>query len=121
MNAVVVKRFHFDAAHYLPGYDGPCSKMHGHRWEVEVGVSGEVQENGMVMDFADLKQYMKPVIDKFDHSLINDYLQNPTAENIAWYIKNYISSLLKLNTLKFVRVWETSDSMVEVCGSDAQM
>ena len=37
----------FDSAHFLSGYQGKCSNLHGHRWKIEVTVGQEtLQEEG---------------------------------------------------------------------------
>ena len=55
---IVSKRVSFDAAHFLPGYVGKCSQMHGHHWIVELAVAGEVNlETGMVIDFIELSRF----------------------------------------------------------------
>jgi len=54
---IVTKQISFDAAHFLPNYDGKCANMHGHRWTIEVAVAGSVHEDGMVMDFSKLIKY----------------------------------------------------------------
>lgn len=65
----------FDSAHFLSGYEGKCSNIHGHRWRVEIEVkardlvkSGQLE--GMVVDFGDLKTAVKTLIDAYDHALI---------------------------------------------------
>lgn len=65
----------FDAAHFLKGYDGKCSNIHGHRWRVVVQIraeklSDEQQTRGMVVDFSDLKMALKRICDDLDHCLI---------------------------------------------------
>jgi len=117
MKATVVKRVSFDAAHYLPNYPGKCSNIHGHHWVVEVGVSGEVGEDGMVVDFSTLKGSLQPIIDNLDHHLVNSVIPNPTAENIAIYIRDWLTRWAtgkEAFELEFVRVWETEDSYAEV-------
>jgi 6-pyruvoyltetrahydropterin/6-carboxytetrahydropterin synthase len=65
----------FDSAHFLSGYEGKCSNIHGHRWTViaEVG-SSELEKSGqlrdMVIDFGDLKSVLKKEVDDMDHALI---------------------------------------------------
>lgn len=59
----------FDAAHFLTKYEGKCKNIHGHRWRVVVSISGNL-DNGMVVDFGDLKNDIKSLVDYFDHSLI---------------------------------------------------
>ena len=65
----------FDSAHFLSGYEGKCSNIHGHRWKLEVTVQSEILEQtgqirGMVVDFGQLKDDIKKLADEFDHSLI---------------------------------------------------
>jgi len=73
----ITKEFHFEMAHALMGYDGPCRNIHGHSYELKVTVKGEpiIQDGnpklGMVMDFGDLKRIVKrTVVDIFDHALV---------------------------------------------------
>ena len=52
MKITVVKEFTFDAAHYLPGYNGKCNRPHGHTYRLQVGIEGEPDHStGMVIDF----------------------------------------------------------------------
>lgn len=65
----------FDAAHFLKGYQGKCSNIHGHRWRVVATVQGETlqdsgSEKGMLTDFGDLKADLKALADQFDHALL---------------------------------------------------
>lgn len=65
----------FDAAHFLHGYNGKCSNIHGHRWRVVVEIfsdklSDDKQTRGMLVDFDTLKEDIKQEVDYFDHSLI---------------------------------------------------
>ncbi|QUH24532.1 6-carboxytetrahydropterin synthase QueD [Serpentinicella alkaliphila] len=66
---------HFDSAHFLHNYEGKCSNIHGHRWNVVIEVQSEAlvaggQLDGMVVDFGDLKRDVKEMVDYFDHALI---------------------------------------------------
>lgn len=114
---IVEKTVSFDAAHQLKGYDGPCGRVHGHRFSVSVGVKGDVKSSGMIFDFAKLKKWMnKNIVDVFDHTLINDTIENPTAENIAlWIVDKFQRDFVNDITIELavVKVWETPDSMVE--------
>lgn len=65
----------FDSAHFLAGYEGKCSNIHGHHWTIEVCISGEKLETngmyrGMIMDFSDLKHEVKMLADSYDHALL---------------------------------------------------
>lgn len=73
----VTKKFAFDMAHALYGYDGPCKNIHGHTYTLSVTLKGKVLEvkdhpkNGMVIDFSDFKKIVVDnVISVFDHSLV---------------------------------------------------
>lgn len=70
-------------------YESKCSNLHGHNWVVTVYCrSVELDENGMVVDFAHIKE---KIHEQLDHKLINDVIDvNPTAENIAKWIKEQI-------------------------------
>ncbi len=65
----------FDSAHFLKGYEGKCSNIHGHRWKVVVEIAHENLQTegpkrGMIIDFDDLKKLVKDICDEFDHCLI---------------------------------------------------
>lgn len=65
----------FDSAHFLAGYQGKCSNLHGHRWRVVVEICAgslvkEGQIRGMVADFGDLKSDLQKITDHYDHALI---------------------------------------------------
>jgi len=124
MKMLVCKKVSFDAAHFLPNYSGKCANMHGHRWIVELAIEGEVKATGMVVDFTLLKEFLEEVKEVFDHKVINDVIENPTAENICVWIRDRLTQwkldghidFLKLFRceLEFIRVWETPDSYAEL-------
>ena len=60
---------YIDSAHYLPGH-GKCGRVHGHTYKIEVVVEGEVRENGMVIDFYDLKKGIKETLQEYDHTSV---------------------------------------------------
>ncbi|MCR5742793.1 MAG: 6-carboxytetrahydropterin synthase QueD [Lachnospiraceae bacterium] len=65
----------FDSAHFLSGYQGKCSNLHGHCWRVIIEVSQEnlnmdTQTRGMIADFGSLKADLKELCDYMDHCLI---------------------------------------------------
>lgn len=114
MYELIVER-HFSAAHRLRCYDGPCARVHGHNYKVEVCVAGtELQHNGMLLDFGILKQVCDEILDGMDHRMLNELPQfsevNPTSENIARYVYTRAREALAEHGLsaKYVRVWETS-------------
>lgn len=114
----VTKLFTFDACHHLPHYDGACSNLHGHTYKLEVTVTGrriKDEENpkcGMIIDFKDLKKIVKDtVIDKYDHSDLNNFFDNPTAEIMVEKIGiDIMRELPKDVSLVSVKLWEKIDS-----------
>lgn len=87
----LVKDFRFEAAHFLPHVpDGhKCRRMHGHSFKGELAIRGPVQpRTGWVMDFADLKGMIEPVLERLDHRVLNEIpgLENPTSEMLAAWI-----------------------------------
>jgi len=106
---------HFDAAHKLVGYEGKCSRLHGHTWKVEVFVTGErLNEIGFLIDYKVIKEKLNEIIEKLDHSFLNDFkgIGNPTCENIARYIFERLKALQDVK-LEKVRVWESPKSYAE--------
>ena len=117
----VTKLFEFEACHHLPHYDGACHNIHGHSYKLEVTVSGQVSKNendpkcGMFIDFKDLKAIVKSVaVDKYDHSNLNEFFPNPTAEIMVKQIAVDIMSKLPQGVyLMSCKLWETSTSYAE--------
>jgi 6-pyruvoyltetrahydropterin/6-carboxytetrahydropterin synthase len=116
MYEVTVERS-FAAGHYLRNYKGKCENPHGHNYKVRVTLHGaELDKAGLLLDFKDLKDMMKGVIERLDHQMLNDiepFTQlNPSAENIAKYFYDQASGKLQSLThgrvsIKHVTVWET--------------
>jgi 6-pyruvoyltetrahydropterin/6-carboxytetrahydropterin synthase len=80
----VSKEFTFDAAHFLTKYHGKCEHLHGHTYKLRVTVEGEIQSNGLVLDFKFLKKIVKEkVLNQYDHRCLNDFFENPTAEIVC--------------------------------------
>lgn len=107
----------FEAAHFLPEYRGSCNHLHGHTYHYVFNFKGETEANGMVIDFKILEQIVKAVIEKYDHQLLNEFIPNPTAENIAQSIFDIFKKYNTLNdkiNLKSLELWETDKYGVEV-------
>ncbi len=109
----------FAAAHYLRDYEGPCSRVHGHNWKVEVEVSASrLDRIGMGLDFRLIKQATNKLIDRLDHQNLNELApfdqQNPTAENIAAWLYRELSSILNTDVIRVasVTLWETERACV---------
>ncbi|SHI39158.1 preQ(0) biosynthesis protein QueD [Dethiosulfatibacter aminovorans DSM 17477] len=124
----------FDSAHFLAGYDGKCSNIHGHRWTVEVEIQSENlvadgKLKGMIVDFSELKEDVKELVNDLDHALIiqKDTMRKetlnclvedgfkmievdfrPTAENFSFH---FFSEMEKKGyDVKRTRVYETPNN-----------
>lgn len=107
---LITRRLEFDAGHRIPNHASQCRHLHGHRYALEITLSGEVirtegaADEGMVMDFSDVKRIAKDVlVERWDHAFlvyagdraVVEFLANlpghktvvlpvvPTAENLA--------------------------------------
>jgi len=108
---------HFDAAHFLKGYQGKCAQIHGHTWKVEVKVRGsQLDQVGMLLDFSLLKARLKEITKKLDHTLINETSEflhsNPTAENISKYIYDQFHQFTQKYGVRVysVTIWESPNA-----------
>ncbi len=132
MRIAVFRKAHFNAAHrlYRPDWSdeknakvfGLCSNphYHGHNYELEVKVSGEVDpETGYLIDLKILKDLIKKQVeDRFDHKNLNLEVApfqtlNPTAENICFAIWEILRKHLDERYDLAVRLYETPRNFVE--------
>ncbi len=93
----VTKQLEISAAHRLElDYESKCTSLHGHNWSVTVYCRAkELNANGMVTDFTDIK---KIVSERLDHRCLNDTLPfNPTAENIARWICDNVDNCYRVD------------------------
>jgi 6-pyruvoyltetrahydropterin/6-carboxytetrahydropterin synthase len=95
----IYKQFSFEAAHLLPNVPAghKCGRLHGHSFQVQVHVRGPLDSTlGWVMDYADIKAVVKPVITRLDHYYLNDIpgLENPTSEVIARWLWQQLQPML---------------------------
>lgn len=74
---LITKQIEIDMGHRVPNHKSKCRNLHGHRYKIEVGVNDKViqtpgsSDEGMVIDFSDLKQVMMDCLDKgFDHGFV---------------------------------------------------
>jgi 6-pyruvoyl-tetrahydropterin synthase len=137
----VSKRFSFDMAHALYGYDGPCKNIHGHTYHLTVTLQGKPSiestdvKLGMVIDFADLKQIVhEQILSTFDHALVlnqeapyvkSEVIANefekvitvayqPTCENLMLHFVSLIKDKFSVDKkLVALRLEETPNSYAE--------
>lgn len=128
----VTKIFTFDSAHLLNGYDGDCSRLHGHTYKLEVTATKDPLVDAMVIDFKILNQIVKEeVISKLDHYNLNDVLPfRTTAENTAiWILEaltrrmfGYSREMGYMDAFAIritkVRLWETPTSFSDAINKE---
>ncbi|MHC1729886.1 MAG: 6-carboxytetrahydropterin synthase QueD [Syntrophobacteraceae bacterium] len=107
----------FAAAHNLRDFQGKCENLHGHNWKVEVVLRGNLlEENGILVDFGEVKAATKDALEELDHKYLNDLpffvTNNPSSENIARFLFERLSA--KFNTenrcLYSVSAWESANA-----------
>lgn len=141
----ITTRLEFDAGHRIPCHKSQCRNLHGHRYAMEITLSGDIinkenaSENGMVMDFSDVKAIARSsVVDVWDHAFlvyegdseVLNFLNTlaghktvvmssvPTAENMAAEAfrilnneyRDFYGNHLKLER---VRLYETPNSWAD--------
>jgi len=113
-------RAEYEAAHFLRAYEGPCSRMHGHRYEVEVVLRFEsVDESGLAYDFMEADRHLRALTAELDHQNLNELEAfrelETTAENQARYLFRAMRVRLGAygRNLESVRLWETSRHWAE--------
>jgi 6-pyruvoyltetrahydropterin/6-carboxytetrahydropterin synthase len=97
----IEKDFRFEAAHFLPmvAPDHKCHSIHGHSYLVTIRAVGElVEPQGWVVDAAEITRACAPILSMLDHKLLNEIegLENPTSENLAWWILRKAEQRLSL-------------------------
>ncbi len=141
----ITRRLEFDAGHRIPNHNSQCKHLHGHRYALEVTLSGDIitqeglSEQGMVMDFSDVKRIAKEqVVDAWDHAflvyrgdkVVLDFLNTlaehktvilevvPTAENLAQVAFDLLAQAYRDTynnhlTLQRVRLYETPNNWAD--------
>lgn len=110
---LIFKKFTFDSAHSLPKVPDrhKCKNVHGHTYLLTISIEGNLDaELGWVMDFADLKSVVDPLIKRIDHQYLNDIegLENPTCELLARWI--WMEIVNDIPGLKRIELNETPTS-----------
>jgi 6-pyruvoyltetrahydropterin/6-carboxytetrahydropterin synthase len=109
---------HIDAAHYLREYQGKCEALHGHRYRIIVKVEAwELNDIGLAYDFTILKKQLDDIIERYDHTCLNDVPPfdkiNASSENLARTIYEQLKPAVEAPAvLCCVEVWESPDSWV---------
>lgn len=141
----ITRRLEFDAGHRIPNHNSQCKHLHGHRYAIEITLSGDIivnegqSEQGMVMDFADVKRIAnEKLVAAWDHAFLAyrgdkavcDFLASlpdhrtvildvvPTAENLAQVAFNILDPAYQDiygNHLRLerVRLYETPNNWAD--------
>jgi len=144
----ITTRLEFDAGHRIPSHKSQCRNLHGHRYAIEITLSGDIiqqegaSEQGMVMDFSDVKAIARrAIVEKWDHAFlvyrgdaaVRAFLDTlpdhktvvmdsvPTAENMAAEAFRILDACYRDsygNHLKLerVRLYETPGSWADALG-----
>ncbi|KKM54232.1 hypothetical protein LCGC14_1553620 [marine sediment metagenome] len=100
------KTITFEAAHRLPFMpeEHKCRQFHGHTYRLTVTIRGEVGDDGIIYDFADLEEAMRiAVVDECDHNDLNSFLPNPTGESLVIWMRGAVQVRLP-HRLRVVRL-----------------
>lgn len=114
----------FSAAHKIHGIDGPCSRLHGHNWKMEVSVTcHKLDDVGFSIDFYWLENLVKnTLLAPLDHQYLNEAVVpfdtiNPTCENIGHWCFERIEQELSSHPnvfLSHISLWENSRFKVTI-------
>lgn len=133
----ISKEYRWEMGHRLPFHKGLCKNMHGHSYKMSVEITGELDNNGMIIDFFDLNKIVKPIVEKYDHAFlcwegdkkVKDFLvknrmkkviagYHSTVENICSdFLDKITHKLLDIKKHKFeeltVKIYESPNSFAE--------
>lgn len=116
----IFRSYIFHAARFIPTLkeEHPCSKMHGHTFNIIVEIEGEIDENtGFVMDFYDIDKVVNlKILKVIDHKILNEVpgLENPSSEYLSIWIWNKLIDDLPL--LSKVTISEEHGTGMEYTG-----
>ncbi len=131
---LIAKDFKWEMAHRLPFHKGACKNVHGHSYNMTVKVEGDLDEQGLLIDFYDLKRIVNPLVAELDHACIickddTDLILalaplhtkvsivdfHSTVENLCGYFLEKISKAGLPSNIKRVgvKIYETKSSYAE--------
>jgi 6-pyruvoyltetrahydropterin/6-carboxytetrahydropterin synthase len=133
----IAKEYRWEMGHRLPFHKGLCRNIHGHSYKMSVEITGNLNKNGMIIDFFDLNKIVKPIIEKYDHAFlcwnndkrVKDFLvrnkmkrvlvdYHSTVENICNdFIEKISGKLSRVKGHKFeeltVKIFESPNAFAE--------
>ena len=114
MIATITRKIEFDAGHRIPDHKSKCRHLHGHRYVLEATVSGNVQgmrhesDDGMVLDFADLKSIMQEYVgDVWDHHFLC-FMDDPLRKVISDHL---LDGLFSMNGVYYLDAVPTAENL----------
>ncbi len=140
----ITRLFEFDSGHRIPNHNSKCRNMHGHRYKLELTLSGRILETpnqsheGMVLDFADVKRLALDFLDTLDHAFLVwqddhqliDFLKTtdskyiivptiPTVENLVKFIDENLQPAFAKTyndslSIKSIKLWETPNCFAQI-------
>ncbi len=143
---LISSKLEFDAGHRIPSHNSQCRHLHGHRYAVEITLSGDIitdegiAKQGMVMDYSEVKQIAKDaLVDKWDHAFlvysgdvqVLQFLQSiedhktvvldtpPTAENLVLVAFNILDNAYQDNYGNHLRLEQVRLFETPNCWADA--
>jgi 6-pyruvoyltetrahydropterin/6-carboxytetrahydropterin synthase len=138
MKAHLTRRYRFSASHRLhsdalsdgenAATYGKCNNPygHGHNYALEVTVSGQVDENGMVCNLVDLDGFVeREIVERFDLQNLNTLPEFakavPTTENLSIAVYDILQRGFRLAHLERVRFEETLMNSFEYSGEKQEL
>jgi len=130
----VAKEFKWEMGHRLRCHIGKCYNLHGHSYKLLVEFKGDIEKNGMVMDYFDVKEVVGPIVDQLDHTVViskddvkllevikklnSAYVMldyESTAENLCHYFLDKITNADLPGNISevMVKVFETENTYAE--------
>lgn len=132
MATQIYKETHFDASHRLMHYEGKCSRLHGHRWSIEVWMEGTIDATSKILiDYNIIRQ----IVNTYDHQVILNREDpmvaalspfqtavltdgDPTSELLAEDIRSRLNAFCLEHQMDVhvsrIRVWESDGCYAEV-------
>jgi len=112
----------FAAAHFLRGYDGDCSRLHGHNWKVQLFVTCHALDDiGLAVDYKILKRELKAALKTWDHYHLNEIPPfdtiNPSSENVARVLFENMSQRLNDDRVRVSKMIIGETCTARVCYS----
>jgi len=132
----IAKEFKWEMSHRLTFHKGPCKNIHGHSYKLVIYLTGELDVNGLILDFYDIEIIVSPFIEKLDHAFLCSPDDKKTLEFLKevnykyflsenfttceqmthFFLKNLAPEFKKYSNIKKlgIRIYETSDAYAEI-------